>query len=240
MIQAIPLFSGSAGNALYVEVDHQPLLFDCGISLRKITKKLDLHGKSISLIHDCFITHSQHSDHFKGTPALVKKHRIPVHRPSEKVFPWDKPTFETECFVALPGGGSVLAVPANHDVPCCSYVVTDKRGNKLVYITDTGSILCDSLPYMMGANILIIEMNHEETILSNSSYNDELKKRVAKTHLNNVQATDLIELISWPGLKFIVPWHLSENNNSEEYVLKRLSAIELNNAKITFKSCTCL
>ena len=135
---------------------------------------------------------------------MSKKHKTPFYT-----------DFSEKDFFSLPGGGWIKAIPADHDVPCVNFVCGDNQGNKLAYVTDTGSIPCESLEFLMSCNILIVEANHDEdTLMQNNKYPDDLKVRVFETHLSNLQMTDLVRLVSWDGLQYVVCHHLSEQNNS--------------------------
>jgi len=213
MIRFCVLGSSSSGNSVFVQVDKTQILLDCGFSYKKIRLKLASINRAPANIGAMFISHNEHGDHFQGVPVFKKKH------PNVAIYSHDLQHGKAIIF------GCAVVIPFNldHDVPCMGFVVQDNTGNKLAYITDTGTIPCESLEYLLDCKAVIIECNHDLETLENCSYDNNLKKRIRKTHLRNEQARDLLYSIEWNGLEAVVAYHLSDNANNVELVKYELS-----------------
>ena len=77
MFKAIPLFSGSSGNCIYVKYGDEEILLDAGVSFKKICTALDCIGTNIANIKAVLVTH-EHSDHVSGIPVLARHTDIPI------------------------------------------------------------------------------------------------------------------------------------------------------------------
>ena len=72
------LYSGSTGNAAYLETPHARILIDAGKCTRTLLASLRSIGVDIDTVDAIFITHD-HNDHIAALEVLTKKHPIPVH-----------------------------------------------------------------------------------------------------------------------------------------------------------------
>jgi phosphoribosyl 1,2-cyclic phosphodiesterase len=65
---------------------------------------------------------------------------------------------------------------------------------------------------------MVLECNHDNVLLDNSSYPVFLKKRVggAYGHLSNTAAADIADLTRHRDLRLVVAAHLSQQNNRPE------------------------
>lgn len=160
-------------------------------------------GRSPANVTAVFVSHF-HSDHIHGIKTMVKQHSTPILT-----------LFNDNEFHSVGEKGWIRAVPADHDAQCYSFVFGDSYGNKAALITDTNTILCDSLEYFMGCHAILVEANHDmDLLLKNTRYSDDLKIRVAETHLENGQTKDFLEMVAWPGLEYVGLLHLSRMNNT--------------------------
>jgi len=52
--------------------------------------------------------------------------------------------------------------------------------------------------------------------MEQSHYNEKLKDRIRGNlgHMENRKAREVLECVAWEGLKYVVPAHLSDTNNS--------------------------
>jgi phosphoribosyl 1,2-cyclic phosphodiesterase len=77
---------------------------------------------------------------------------------------------------------------------------------------------------LSNASTLILESNHDETMLMNGPYDWHLKQRIRSTHghLSNLQAVGLLSSILHPGLKNLILAHLSEINNDPALALSTM------------------
>jgi len=214
MIKATILGSGSSGNSVLVEAGRHPLLLDAGFTFKKLCARLSMCNKRFETINHVFISH-QHGDHVQALSTFGKKG---VHLPNiyqeidGSIFPGETMLIESD--EQQQDQVFVTAFRLDHDDPCLGYTVTDGYNNKLVYVADTGSIPCEALRYMMDAGVLIVEANHDVEMLNQGPYPPDLQERVFKTHLENFQARELIELLNGPRLRHVALFHLSQKNNN--------------------------
>ena len=203
MIRFSVLGSGSKGNAVWVQVDSYGMLFDAGISHKAIKDRLADIGKTIPEdVQEVFISH-EHGDH-NNAVKLIKKH-YPV-----------LPVFHQQ------GGGrkKVKTVSLQHDedTPCVGFTVQDVNGNKLAYIPDSKDLDEDAMGMLFDCAVLIFEFNYDlEMLINDCPYPDELKERIAATHMENQNAAFIISCLTEGGkesrMQYLVPFHLSRTNN---------------------------
>ena len=72
------LYSGSEGNAAYLETPGARILIDAGKSARTLTSSLRRLGTTPDELNAIFITH-EHRDHVAALEVLTRKHPVPVH-----------------------------------------------------------------------------------------------------------------------------------------------------------------
>ena len=73
-----PLYSGSSGNALFVQYGGTRLLIDAGKSGKMITEALDMIGVDPKTLNGILVTH-EHTDHIAGVGVLARKYKLPVY-----------------------------------------------------------------------------------------------------------------------------------------------------------------
>jgi phosphoribosyl 1,2-cyclic phosphodiesterase len=71
---------------------------------------------------------------------------------------------------------------------------------------------------LSGLEALVLECNHDETMLSRGSYPPVVKRRIAgrSGHLANRAAADLLARLDTGPLRHLVAAHLSRQNNRAE------------------------
>ena len=219
------LGSGSAGNCLVVNSGVTTVLVDCGFSFQEAKKRLIERGIALSDIDAILITH-EHGDHAGGAVLLSAKTGIPI---------WCTPgtygaimASARGCVVNEIVGFAefrlgtlkVTPYPVPHDALEPSQFTISSQASKLGVLTDAGSVTAHMLEKLSNCDALVLEFNHDEDLLSRSSYPVSLKKRIAGSygHLSNAVARDLLKKLITPKLKFVLAAHLSESNNSEDLV----------------------
>ena len=141
------LSSSSSGNCIYLEVDKQGYLLDCGISSRQIEIKLNSIGVNPYSIKGVFITH-EHSDHVSGLASFFKKYNPTIYLTKgtyKGLKDSDKQAispiyckFVKSMVEFNIGNLSILPFPLSHDViePTGFKFTYDSKS--FAYITDTG------------------------------------------------------------------------------------------------------
>ncbi len=225
------LYSGSTGNAAYLETPHARILIDAGKCTRSLLSALKSIGVDASTIDAILITH-EHSDHVASLEVLAKKHPIPVHILYESALRYSKNPPEALCsvlqiyraapFTATIGDVTVTAFSTPHDSRASvGYRLEFSDGDHLVrlgYATDIGYVTKEIRESLSGCEAVIIESNHDPDMLMDGPYPYDLKLRIRsrRGHLSNRDCADLCADLCAEGTAHILLAHLSETNNLPE------------------------
>lgn len=231
MIKICPLFSGSSGNCTYAEFNNKDaVIIDCGRSARQIEKSLHENNIDISSVKGIFITH-EHTDHVSGLKVFSKRYGIKIYGSKGTITNLkDKGIIETKSSCEIIekkeidlGFASLKAFSISHD---CSegfgFVFTNKAGEKFAICTDLGYISNEVKNALTGANIIMLESNHDVMMLQNGPYPYYLKKRILSSsgHLSNQSCAEFLPHLIENGAKNIILSHLSSHNNVPELALE--------------------
>lgn len=239
MLRFTCLASGSSGNATLVEAfsrDHERptrLLVDCGLTLRRLTAALAERGCTPADLDGVFVTH-EHSDHLGGVLALQRRHGTPV---------WTSAgTWATAMARAGNSGATAnlvthgqritlgalellpFAVP--HDAAEPLQLVCRAGDAQLGIVTDLGEPTDAVAHALQGCDALLLECNHDRTMLEEGSYPVWLKRRIGgvRGHLANEQSAALLAACRHDGLRHVVAAHLSRHNNEPARALAALQS----------------
>ena len=231
------LASGSKGNATLIKAGNTAILIDAGISCKRIVLGLADCGLEPQDLSGILITH-EHTDHVSGLAVLSKKiPDVPIFA-NEKTWGQlairklltntQRRVFPRGCVL---GNIRVESFKVPHDaVDTVGYKLFYKN-DKCTYLTDCGYITKECEQAVEGSRTLILEANHDETLLRNGPYPKYLQDRIAGQggHLSNTTAGKfLAKLDSRPEEVFLA--HLSQQNNTRAIALKTVQEI-LTNAK---------
>lgn len=225
MFKAIPLFSGSSGNCVYIRYKDEEILIDAGVSYKKICSSLESIGTSIDNIKAVLVTH-EHSDHVQGLHVLSKHRNIPIYINRNSAEYFDESIgeiFSGNVKISDPGEhitffsfeADVFSTP--HDsLGSCGYHFTFSNGERFALATDMGKITGEISSYLLGCSSVIIESNHDVKMLMSGSYPYALKKRILsdRGHLSNDDCAAFLPKLVESGTKKIVLAHLSGENNT--------------------------
>jgi phosphoribosyl 1,2-cyclic phosphodiesterase len=225
------LSSGSSGNCYYLGNESHGILIDAGISASAIRKFLKDMGISMQTIMGVLVTHN-HSDHIRGLEVLTRKNNLPVFT-TNKI--WEsissKIKISRDCIREIPlqqkfniSGLDIEAFPVHHDAPETIGFHICAGDKKATIATDLGYICPTAASYIKAANLLVIESNYDEKMLTNGNYPYFLKTRIKSDHghLSNHQTSAFLADIFSDNLNHICLAHLSKNNNTPEKVLQTL------------------
>lgn len=243
MFKAIPLFSGSSGNCVYVKYGDDEILIDAGVSFKNIRLALEKVGTDISNISAVFITH-EHIDHIRALDVMSKHSDIPIYI--------NQKSLDNSCICAsspfyskaeiknagenIKVGGiyaHVFATP--HDSKgSVGYRLNFDDGESFGYATDIGEITYEISANLLGCNSVVFESNHDVQMLKNGPYPYPLKMRILSDHghLSNDACADFLPTLVDKGTSKIVLAHLSAENNTPEAAY-RTSAQSLAEAGFT-------
>lgn len=229
-MQVAVLASGSKGNATFIELDGKKLLIDAGISARRIRQELNRIGQAIEELDGVFITH-EHGDHISGLMTLTKKYGVQVFSRPE--------TFRAMSFYReLPmecinpiidrvrlDRVTVRAFGIPHDAADpVGYVI--QGSSRCIVATDMGFVDGSLQGMLEGAQVMVLETNHDVELLKNGSYPYSLKKRIlgARGHLSNRDAALAVAGLKQRPKKLLLA-HLSESNNRPELAMSTVQGI---------------
>lgn len=226
-----PLYSGSSGNALYIEYEGTKLLIDAGKSGKMITDALEFIGVDPMSLDGILITH-EHSDHIAGAGILSRKLKVPIYASAmtwqameEKI-----KTVPAGCrrefqvgqdFYIGQLGIAPFATPHDAADPCGFRFWGGQMSVSIA--TDLGYFSADVRSAVAGSHLVLLESNHDPDMLrANDHYNARLKQRILgrRGHLSNADAAEaVVELVS-TGVENIILGHLSGENNRPALALE--------------------
>lgn len=216
------LGSGSEGNGLVVEVGSTRVLIDCGFGVRDTVGRLARLGLAPEDLAAILVTH-EHADHIGGVAALAARYDIPVWltfgtldmageylEPVQRVYGFDS----QDVFAIADVEVRPFAVPHDAREPV-QFVVGD-GASRLGVLTDIGTTTPHVESSLSRCHAIVLECNHDESLLANGSYPYSLKQRIQGRwgHLCNEAAAALLRAIDTSVLKHVVAAHLSRENNT--------------------------
>jgi phosphoribosyl 1,2-cyclic phosphodiesterase len=246
--QVAVLASGSKGNATVMRCEAGMVLVDAGISCRRIMQGMQKLGLRPENLDGVFITH-EHIDHVKGLETFTKKYPVPIYasagtwRGIKQTLPrldlqlCNRHIFAPQTELTL-GGLQVRSFSVSHDAQEPAGYSFRCKGHTFSYVTDTGYVSDIVKRELDGAEVLVIETNHDPILLKNGSYPPVLQKRILGTrgHLANETAGRLLTTMkALPRQVFLA--HLSQENNTPDLALSTVQGIvtqQCPNATIQF------
>ncbi len=222
------LYSGSSGNAAYLETPGARILIDAGKCTRTLLTSLRSIGVDVDTLDAIFVTH-EHNDHIASLEVLAKKHPIPVHILYKSALRYKDTQPEALCkcfklyekapFTARVGDVTVTSFVTPHDSRASvGYRFSFFDGEKQVcvgYATDIGHITEEIRTGLAGCESVVLESNHDVEMLMNGPYPYDLKLRIRgkRGHLSNRDCADFAAELAGQGTKHFLLAHLSEENN---------------------------
>ena len=218
------LGSGSEGNCLVVEVGTTRVLIDCGFRVRDTVARLLRLGVAPESVTAILVTH-EHADHAGGVAAFAARYRIPVwltfgtlemlgerFTRMERVYGFDS----HDAFAI--GKLEVRPFPVPHDAREPVQFVVGDGEHRLGVLTDIGMSTAHVESCLSGCDALVLECNHDLSMLARGDYPFSLKQRIASRfgHLHNEAAAEILGRIDTSRLVHIIAAHLSRENNTPE------------------------
>lgn len=234
MIRFASLGSGSKGNALVVESGSSRVLLDCGFGPRNLATRLARLGLTPADIDAIIVTH-EHSDHIAGAFPCGRQFGYALHmtRGTYAAMNATKTAlsgellslFDSHAAFAV-GDLSIQPFPVPHDAREPVQFVFSDGNRRLGVLTDLGFATPHVVEMLNGCDALVLECNHDETMLAGGDYPPSLKARIGGRygHLSNRAAADLLASLDRSRLQHLVAAHLSEQNNTPELVRDALAA----------------
>lgn len=224
------LASGSKGNAVYVSDGHTAILVDAGLSGVEIARRMTAAQLDIDALNAIVVSH-EHSDHIRGVGVLARRYDLPVYA-----------TAGTAQAAAAQMGridqmhhfntGHAFAIDqlvihpftTSHDARDPAGFTISQNGQKVGIATDLGIATGMVKQHLQACALLVLEANHDPTMLTEGPYPWPLKQRIKSRngHLSNQDSRDLLGEIKHDGLCHVVLAHLSEVNNTPEKALQTI------------------
>jgi phosphoribosyl 1,2-cyclic phosphodiesterase len=228
------LASGSSGNCLLFSDGKTHILIDAGISCRRIKTSFAALGLDPTELSAVLVTH-EHSDHISGLATLTKQLQFPVWASRGTAGELNRRIafLEDRLFSFSPGSGFSIGdlhigtFAISHDAAQpTGYTITDGHRTAAV-VTDLGMATEPVLAAVSGADLLVLESNHDETMLRQGPYPAFLKSRILGNsgHLSNGTAGEVACTAVSGGATTVVLAHLSKENNTPKLAHETVSEV---------------
>lgn len=218
------LGSGSAGNALVVEVKQTRLMLDCGFSTKETLTRLARLKLAPNDITGIIVTH-EHDDHAGGVFKFAAKYQIPVwltygtlkmarrYLPNQHDLKLN--VVDSHCSFDVQEI-QIKPYPVPHDAREPMQCLFSDGKVQLGVLTDVGHTTPHIEAQLSGCHALVLECNHDANMLQAGPYSWPLKQRVGGDlgHLENTASADLLSRLDNSRLQHIIAAHLSEKNNT--------------------------
>lgn len=211
------------------------LLLDCGFGVKETIARLARLSLVPEQLTGILVTH-EHDDHAKGAFKLADKFGVPIwlshgtrvmtERYLPKAPTLQINTIDSHTTFAI-GDIQVTPYPVPHDAREPTQFTFSDGQYKLGVLTDAGASTPHIETVLSGCDALVLECNHDLTMLEQGPYGYALKKRVGGHlgHLDNGSAARLLAKLDNSKLKHIVAAHLSAKNNTQALARQALSQV---------------
>ena len=213
------LGSGSKGNSILAVGGDTRVLIDAGFSAKDLERRLLLVDVSPEEIDAIVVTHD-HRDHTSGAGVFGRRHGTPVFlteptlEACRKLFRGEEDLRSYRPGVPFAIGHlSIEPFLTVHDArdPVAIAVMDLDTGMKLGVATDLGRPTAQVRHALAESDLLILEANHDPSLLHQGPYPPSVKSRIASSHghLSNEAAAQLALELLHPRLACVVLAHLS-------------------------------
>lgn len=233
-IMICPLSSGSSGNCIFIRAGKSKILVDCGITGKAAKAGLDSLGISPLELDAIIVTH-EHIDHISGVGILCRRYSIPVYatlgtwkamiNSVGKIDPLLIRYIAAEVPFEI-NGALLYPFSTSHDAAESIGLVFSNGKKYGAVATDLGTVTKHIYELLSKCSIIMIEANHDETMLIRGTYPQKLKERILSDsgHLSNkLCGTLCAKLVREGSLKKIMLGHLSSDNNTPHLAYETVS-----------------
>lgn len=240
MAKFYSLFSSSSGNAAYLGSEKAGILFDIGVSNRRLCHALQERDISPQAVQAVCITHT-HRDHIAGLRVFLKQHPVPICGTAETLhelvdqLSMDVPLIYMEQTQTIADNWEITPFPTPHDAAgSCGYRIRTSDDRTCAICTDLGEVTEAVRKGVQGCDLVLLESNYEESMLRNGSYPAFLQARIRgkKGHLSNADSAAFAKELVEAGTTRLILGHLSQHNNTpncaEQAALSGLSEMQRN------------
>lgn len=221
--------SGSKGNMTYIETKEVKVLLDAGISLRDATKRTEADEIDYTHIDAVIITH-EHSDHVKFLPTILKQTGATLYINQLSFDNLDQSIKEKISNIKIQFLEAnkryricdleFLTLKLSHDSANIFGYIFISEDKRLAYITDTGFFPIQYINLLKNIDALIIESNHDVTMLLESTRTWSLKERILSPqgHMSNYICQQILVNVLNERHRIVVLAHISQECNSVEII----------------------
>lgn len=241
MVNVIPLYSSSSGNAFFIESSKTNILIDVGVTYKALCEGLKKYEKSLNDVAGIIITH-EHIDHIKALPLLCRKNEnIPIYACGKtadylKEFLDDRNISSNirKVYYGQPfkiKNIEITPFETSHDalMPCGYRIIVEDK--IISYATDLGYVSNEVFNNLQNSDCVVLESNYDTTLLDFGSYPFNLKRRIKGPtgHLSNDDCALTVSKLAQSGNTNFILAHMSENNNNYDILKNTIDTTLLNN-----------
>ncbi len=224
------LASGSKGNAIYVGNGRTAILVDAGLSGIEIERRMKAANLAVESLDAIVVSH-EHNDHVRGVGVLARRYGLAVYisAPTEAAAAGHLGTIEDVRHFEI---GQTFAIDAltihpfatSHDAQDPAGFTVSQNGRKIGIATDLGIATGLVKQHLKACSLLVLEANHDPTMLIEGPYPWYLKQRIKSRngHLSNEDSGNLLADIKHEGLGHVILAHVSETNNTPQKALQAI------------------
>ena len=230
------LTSGSIGNAVIIEHETESILIDCGVTFKKFDELISQTGLKMDKIKNILVTH-EHSDHIKGVGVTSRKLSLDIwstQKTADAIYEKgilkesDPGVHYVEKYTEYEiSGFKITPFPLSHDASDPVGYIVERDGKKIVCLTDTGYVSREVMKVVKGADLYIIEMNHNVEMLHMCHRPWHLKQRILGDygHLSNEDGAYIFSKVMNENTKHVFLSHISQEANLPDLALMTMKGL---------------
>ena len=223
MMRIVSFASSSGGNCALISDGNAHILMDAGLSFKRIREALRLMDLRVEDLSALLLTH-EHGDHIAGLPMLEKYTELPVYTSGGtaralmakgKLLGKHLRLLQAGESVEI-GGLAVTPFETPHDAAESLGFVFERGGCRAAAVTDLGRVTPEVRRAVLGAELVLLEANHDVGMLRCGPYPYTLQQRILGPfgHLSNEASGELALALAEAGCRRLLLAHLSKENNT--------------------------
>lgn len=224
------LASGSRGNAIFVSGGSTSILIDAGLSGIQVERRLKARGLCPKDLDAILVSH-EHADHIQGAGVLSRRYGLPVYMNTKTRKAAESQMGSVHGFKNFECGATFMIkdliihpFSISHDAEDPAGFTISQNGTKIGIATDLGVATAVVKEHLKGCALLVLEANHDETMLTTGPYPWSIKQRIKSRtgHLSNKASKNLLREVQHDGLEYVMLAHLSKINNTPQKALNEV------------------